>query len=700
MARTKTELRQKQDQTVKDFIEREVLPHMDSHDIFAGKVDAWTKRFEAIRSIQGLDYGDDPDKFPKLEPWKWSSDVGIPIEAITIRAIIARFIKTIFQTPICNITGRGQSDREGSKVVQEYNEYSLRDEMNFERQYYDILMDTCLDGDGIGHLIEADEDYEWEETYFTLLHPETEEPIPDPSTKNEFDEEWPNGYPIEVDENFQPTADLRTGLLPQVKEITITKKDKVYFGTKLIPIDPRNLVLPEGANNSDYDELPFLGEKLEKNWHWLDARTGEVEDGGYDEDAVQRIKPNTDSKKVSTVPKIKLLQVNAKIEMPTNVNESKTKIREVIALYALSSGDLLGWILNPYRGRRQYYHWQIMPMPHRARGKGIPEFARGIRDLVDSLLNNMVNRDTVNSHPPFVYDEASGFDPEIHEFGPQEFWGVTDKTKLGRLDMGNYSEARSQWIIEFTLGMIQKLFGVNDYTLGSDSGTQNKTARGIQAIIGEGNFSFDTMISLLNMENKKFFEGNILMTAKMLKDAGMERKVFYVTESEEDPYREIEAKTMSMKWNFIPRGTSIDNNVYRKKQDAQEGYNLLSPNIFFSPELMPETLNNLSTITQNLVDAFNIKGIKIPNAEQLKKQLEAHKAAVQVEAQKTQQLETIKSVARLKKGTPEGEAAKKVLEDIELSGQGAQPMGNGIMPEGNAGGRMQPGRNNGKTKRR
>lgn len=671
----KNELRKKQDQVIKEYIEREVLPCEESHQAYERKVDNWEKRFEAARSISGLDYGDDPDKYPKLEPWKYSSDIGVPLEAITIRAIIARFIKTILTKPICMVTGRGFEDKEDAKIVQEYNEYTLQDEMNFERNFYDILMDVGLTGDGIGKLIECDEDYEWDETYFTLIHPETGEPILDPGTKNEFDKNWPYGYPVEVNEDFQPQPDISTGAIPEVREITITKTDKTYFGTKLIPVSPKDLILPNGADNWDYDELPFVAHKLWKNWHWLHERIGDVGDGGYDEEVVMRIKPSSKTERTSFVPKIELIEVWGRVEIPVNLNETKHKMREVVALYARESGELLGWIPNPYKGKRQFYHWQIMPRAHSARGMSIPQFARGIRDLVDSILNNMVNRDTINSHPPFIYDEQSGFDPEIHQFGPQEFWGVNDKTKLGRLDMGNYSEARAQWIIEFTMGLLQRLFGVNDYTLGSESSiASNKTARGIMAIIGEGNFSFDTMIALLNMTNKKFFEGNILMHAKMLRESGMEQKVFHVTESQENPYRKIASSSLMMKWNFIPRGTSLDNNVYRRRQDATESYGLLIKNPFFSPEMMPETMDNLKEITQNLIDAFQIKGVKLPTAEVIKRKMEEHKAGIQLEAQKKQQLEQIKSVAKLKRGTPEGEAARKVLMDIEL-GQG----GNGNM---------------------
>ncbi|RKY32411.1 MAG: hypothetical protein DRP74_02750 [Candidatus Omnitrophota bacterium] len=673
--------REKQNQAVKDFIEKEVLPHIQNHEEYEGKVDKWTQRFEAIRSIQGLAYGADPDKFPKTDPWEGCADIGIPLEAITLRAIIARFVKTIFTKPICNVTGRGGQDKNEAKIVEEYNTYTLEDEMNFERQYYDIMMDVGLTGDGIGKLIEADEDYSWEETYFTLINPISGEPILDPSTKNEYDENWPDGYPIEVDENFQPTPNPVLNMTPEVKEITVEKTDKVYFGTKLIPVNPKDFITPEGADTYDIDELPFMAHKFRKSWYWLKKREGDPKDGGYEN--LDKIKPSEDQDKtISTLKKIDLIEVWGKVDIENSQGEKQPK--EIIALYAIEAGELLGWIPNPYKGKRMFFHWQIMPMPHRFRGKSIPEFAKGLRDLIDAIFNHMVDRDTINSHPPFVYDEESGFDPEVHTFGPAEFWGVSDKTRLGRLNMGNTSEYNSEWILEFALGLLQKLFGVTDYTLGAESNiASNKTARGIMAIIGEGNFSFDTMISILQMTNKKFFEANIQMHAKMMKERGMEKKVFYVTESQDNPFRQIARNILSLKWNFIPRGTSVETNLYRKREDAMLAYKTLGSEVFFSPEMSPTTLNNRKLLVQRIIDAFGLKEITLPSAEELAQEMIKMKATVQQEVMKKQQLEQLKKVAKFKKGTPEGEAAKRVLADIEM-GQASSPQNSPMGGKNNA----------------
>jgi hypothetical protein len=186
------------------------------------------------------------------------------------------------------------------------------------------------------------------------------------------------------------------------------------------------------------------------------------------------------------------------------------------------------------------------------------------------------------------------------------------------------------------------------------------------------------MISLLQLTNKKFFEANIRMHAKMMKEYGMEEKVFYVTEEKQNPYRKIASSLLSLNWNFIPRGTSLEANAYKKKSDARERYAILSKNFFFQPQVSPTALNNLRELTQDLIDAEGIKTIKLPNQQELAQEMIKQKAAIQQEIMKKQQLEQLKKTAKFKKGTPEGNAAQKVLDDIEMSGQNAE----GQQPQG------------------
>jgi len=636
------------------------------------KIDMWTKRFMAARSIAGLEgYGDNAGVRPKDQPFAGCADIGMPIEAITIRAIVGRFIKAIFTTPICHVTGRGNSDRNNAKVVQEYNEYSLSEEMQFQRKYYNSIMNTCLDGDSYRKIIEHDEDYEYEEEYLTLVDPATKKPVLD----NE-------GYPVEVMEETPINQDPATGIIHEKQKVVTYKSEKKYFGTDCVIIPCKHIIIPPDEPEWDIQELSGIGHRFWKPFYWLKDREGKPSEGGYEnvDQLKQYARPEDSTSPTSDFDpnkRIMLIEWRGKFE----VIKGKSP-REIIALYAPEEDVLLGWIENPYKGERHIYHDQIMPLPNQHHGIGIPQFAWSLRNLIDALVNQSVDRNTLDMHSPILYDEESTFDPDLYQIGLNEFWPTPRNAILGRLQQNNRSEEYTKWLIEFTLSMIQKLFGVNDYTLGAESNiASNKTARGILAIIGEGNISFAQMITLLQLENAKFFRGNILMTAKMLKDSGMEKKVFYVTEETENPYRDISQNTLSVKYNFIPRGTANDINQEVKYTKNMELYNvfLKTRNPFFDPQFAPESAENLKVLTENILDSAGIKGVNLPSFEQLVQSMKnlQVKAIQEVQQQQMQAQAQQRAKQRVQQDSQrfkvQNKAKERVISDIsKLGGNNGQ----------------------------
>jgi len=631
---------------LKDYFSSTLKKWTESADNHSYRIDQWTKRFMAARSIAGMQYGDDSKIHPKVDPFDGCSDTGIPIEAITIRAIVGRIMKAVFTNPVCNVHGRGVSDPKNAKVIEEYNDYSLNDEMQFKRKYYDSIMNTCLDGDGYRKLIERDEDYEYEEEYFTLVDPMTGEPQIDPQSQTEDN---PAGYPVEVPEKYQPVPDPVTGIAPILQKTIAYKKEKIYFGTDCVIIPRKHIIIPPDEKEWDVQELSGFGHRFWKPFYWLKEREGKPSEGGYEN--VDMLKqytnprdPDVNMTDYDPNKRIMLIEWRGKFEIYKNKSP-----REIIALYAPEEDVLLGWIVNPYKGNRHFYHDQIMPLPNSHYGMGIPQFAWCLRNLIDALVNQFVDRNTLDMHSPILYDEESTFDPDVYQLGLNEFWPTPKNAILGRLPQNKGSEEHVKWLIEFTLGLIQKLFGVNDYTLGSESNvSSNKTARGILAIIGEGNISFAQMITILQLENARFFAGNISMTAKMLKESGQDKKVFFVTESQDNPYREISANQLSLKYNFIPRGTADDINQEVKYAKNMELYNVFmkTRNPFFDPNFAPESAENLKILTQNILDGANIRGIKLPEFSKLVQSMQNMQAQAMKQAQQQMQQEQQKEEAK------------------------------------------------------
>ena len=56
------------------------------------------------------------------------------------------------------------------------------------------------------------------------------------------------------------------------------------------------------------------------------------------------------------------------------------------------------------------FHWQIMPMPHKTRGKSIPEFARGLRDLETTMSDVWKGKsDYLRKHAPSFLEKFSAY---------------------------------------------------------------------------------------------------------------------------------------------------------------------------------------------------------------------------------------------------------------------------------------------------
>lgn len=75
------------------------------------------QRFEAMRSIRGLDYGD----LPKTNPWIGCSDVGIPIDAITIQSLVARVDRTEFERlPLTRVIAVAPADQPSAPKIEAF----------------------------------------------------------------------------------------------------------------------------------------------------------------------------------------------------------------------------------------------------------------------------------------------------------------------------------------------------------------------------------------------------------------------------------------------------------------------------------------------------------------------------------------------------------------------------------------------------
>ena len=181
---------------------------------------------------------------------------------------------------------------------------------------------------------------------------------------------------------------------------------------------------------------------------------------------------------------------------------------ELVAMVAPRERILLGWRLSKFQ-ERPFSHYQLFKMPGRFTGRGLPHISRGIRDIVDFKMNQSNNRESLGGNPPILYEIDSGFDPDLHRFGVGATWGPLSAggiNKVKALELPKSQEQLTIEFIQFYIGVLQRLTGINDFNLGNTQGTlpgSVKTLGGQQLITQEGNLKFADFIKDFQDTNER-----------------------------------------------------------------------------------------------------------------------------------------------------------------------------------------------------
>ena len=110
---------------------------------FDEKIDNNEKRYIAMRSTSGLKWGD----LPKKKPWPGCSDIGIPIDAITIQGLVARCDRVEFeQLPLTHITGVGPQDRKSAPKIEAYLDWQKLNKMKIRIPKMMATRRAAIDG--------------------------------------------------------------------------------------------------------------------------------------------------------------------------------------------------------------------------------------------------------------------------------------------------------------------------------------------------------------------------------------------------------------------------------------------------------------------------------------------------------------------------------------------------------------------------
>jgi hypothetical protein len=615
------------------------------------EVDNYVKRYEAKRSISGLmGWGDDPKANPKNVPWSNASDIGIPLEAFTIEGLLPRFLKVCYGAkPNVWVRGRGDSDLADAEVVQDALNFQVSTKMRICRSMKLVFKSTAMSGDGIAKCV-------WEEEFkivnkvkHFLVNPQTNQKIPNPET----------GDPYEVDRDFEPQPD-EMGNLPSVVKEIVSEQIKSYDSPKVYPRSLKNFIIPKDADTSDIQALDWCSDEYLRTLDWVKHRIGEPTEGKFREDVVRELEQDVQGratdKENSQFSKVLISEWHGRYDINGDGLEEEIVVflaRPLILGNFLGTSDykndrMLGWMITPYP-KRPFFHYQIIPMENSFYGKGIPEFLIGIRNLVDAIFNQMIDRGSITNNPPIK--TPLNYDPDESPFGPGCRLATDNPEAFGVLELPK-NEQMEFSKMEFLLGMVQKLFGVSDYSLGQDTGNQ-RTATGILSIIGEGNVKFDDMIRALQDVNEELYEFIVDLNADYLTDDF----IYYLTEQTGNPFKKISQSKWGGAFDFEAVGNSVNINREVEQNRATMAYTTAMQSYQKNPFINDDVMR---TVTQNFFRSIDMRNIKLPTIDE-------------VEAKQREQLaQTIQEMqAKALQQTPQGQRPATAQPQVKAVESGA-----------------------------
>ncbi len=570
------------------------------------KAKEYTKRYEAKRSISGLmGWGDDPKLNPKDSPWEGSSDVGVPLDAFTIEGLLPRFLKVCYGSrPVVWVRGIGESDHKVAPIVEKALNYQLVRLIKIYRRMKLVFKTVLMEGDALVKCVWEKKTRPFNKVVYYLQNPFNGELIP-----------GEDGKPLQVKEDFVPEAD-ETGFAPVVIKDEIQEEKVIYEGPMVYGRTIKEVIIPKNAISPEIDELDWICDTYEVTFDWLSKREGDIKEGKFknvDKIKEEVVKDTPNHNKAMRKP-ILIYEWYGKYDVDEDGQDE-----EIIVFVCPKYKVLLGWMLSPFQVR-PFFHYQIIPMEGTFFGKGVPEFLVGLRDMTDAIFNQMVDRGSITNNPPII--TPADHEDELNPFGPGVKWKTENPNAYKVLELPK-SEQMEFAKMEFLLGMVQKLFGVTDYSLGSDSSiASNRTATGIRTIVGEGNIKFDDMIRALQDINEDLYNFIVNLNSENLDDDF----IFQLTEQGQNPFKSINKSSWGGNYDFESTGNSININREIEQERASFAYRTVVDSLGKNPAITEETM---IFVTEHLFRAIDLRGVPLNTVEDIKQQQEQAKAQQQ-----------------------------------------------------------------------
>ena len=567
-----------------------------------------TKRYEAMRSTRSLDR-DDPGI-----PWPRASNTGLPLEAITGEALIPRFNAATVDAPppIFRVKYDDPALQEFEELASQWYHDTLTRSMRIRKVRDETHRNVVIDGDAI------------EETSFETRYQQTASTVAVlQNAKGEL-LTGENGQPLIYQANLPPDAVPEDPLVPgrKLKKILIQNKGSrpIYDGPMIRQWRILECIWPEEATTPEVNELDWFAVQMWKSPSWFKTREGDPIDGKLKnvEELLLRLRMGIPSHLDTDLDKglvagIQFPQYRHKIlawRFFGLFDVDRDGIdEEIMAMVAPRERLLLGWRLSKFQ-ERPFSHYQLFKMPGRFTGRGLPHISRGIRDIVDFKMNQSNNRESIGGNPPLLYEIDSGFDPDLHRFGTGATWGPLNSggiNKIRGLELPKSQEQLTIEFIQFYIGVLQRLTGINDFNLGNTQGVlpgSVKTLGGQQLITQEGNIKFADFITDFQDTNTR----QVTFIDREYVQAGLvnEQNVTQISRVQ------VPLEVLSRPKRFLSTGNSTTMN----RQARQEIAILIFERLAADP-LLQAVPQIQRQIRQAVLDAFD-QSINLPSVEEIK----------------------------------------------------------------------------------
>jgi hypothetical protein len=348
---------------------------------------------------------------------------------------------------------------------------------------------------------------------------------------------------------------------------------------------------------------------------------------------------------------------------------------------------------NPfYHKRAPILHTDFIKLPNEAFGLGAIEIISDLSEALNRFTNMISDNWNIGINHRYAYDMNAEIDHEaLNNFNiPGGKVGVMGKPTDMIMPLPQFTPASGDYqILEVYRGMIEMASGVSDfYSKGVGGSAGNKTATGIQQIIGESNYRLKMFIRNMEID---VLQPLLEMCASMIQqfvDKPWSVQNPKAEQQGQPPNVMIDPKELIGTYQFdIVAANYATSKVVRQR-------NLMA----LAKILMDNPYINGYPATKELLTTFDIKHVdqllKTPEQVQQEQQQQMQQQMMQMQMQHQMEMEKINL-----QGDKDALVASVSPSPIAGGGSGAatgQPIGGSHIPNNNPKGKKPPGKGRGK----